>query len=86
MPYVKPEERKRILEGGKPESAGELNYAITVLIREYLREKAHYANDPLHYEDYNEVIGVLESCKIELYRRVIARYEDEKIEENGDVW
>jgi len=32
------------------------------------------------------VIGVLESVKMELYRRKIADYEDEKCEENGDVY
>jgi hypothetical protein len=31
------------------------------------------------------VIGALENCKMELYRRKIAPYEDIKIEENGDV-
>jgi hypothetical protein len=30
-------------------------------------------------------MGVLESAKLELYRRKIAPYEDDKIAENGDV-
>jgi hypothetical protein len=34
----------------------------------------------------NEAIGVLECAKLELYRRVAAPYEDEKIAESGDVY
>ena len=32
------------------------------------------------------LIGVLECAKLELYRRVAAPYEDDKIDENGDVY
>jgi hypothetical protein len=31
------------------------------------------------------LIGMLECAKLELYRRSVANYEDEKILENGDV-
>lgn len=44
------------------------------------------AND--HYSPHPEritVLGMLECCKMELYRRHVAPYEDEKIIENGDV-
>ena len=37
------------------------------------------------YENFNAMIGALECCKQEYYRRIIAPYEDKKIEENGDV-
>jgi len=33
----------------------------------------------------NDAIGALEGAKLELYRRVISKYEDKKIMENGDV-
>jgi len=39
-----------------------------------------------NYADYNEVIGVLECVKQELYRKVISKYEDKKEKENGTVW
>ena len=32
------------------------------------------------------MVGVLECAKLELYRRMAAPYEDEKIEDNGDVY
>ena len=37
------------------------------------------------YEEYNSVVGVLESVKLEFYRRAVAAYEDNKIVENGDI-
>ena len=38
-----------------------------------------------NYEDYRNFIGELESAKLEIYRRLVAPYEDKKIKENGDV-
>lgn len=38
------------------------------------------------YQHYNEVIGVLECAKLEMYRRCVAGYEDMKINVNGDVY
>jgi hypothetical protein len=62
------------------ESGGELNYLITTLIQEYILREG------LSYATLNEVIGVLECAKLELYRRVVTPYEDSKIQENGDVY
>lgn len=59
---------------------GDLNYIITRIIHEYLGLEKE-----ARYSDYNEVIGVLECAKLELYRRHIAPYEDKAIEKNGDV-
>ncbi len=81
MPYIKPELRSAILLD--PESitnAGELNYYISTLINHYINTNGK------SYAVVNEVIGALECTKLELYRRVIAPYEDIKIEENGDVY
>ena len=58
---------------------GNLNYVITKLIIAWLGGRPNYAR-------YNEVIGVLECVKQELYRRKMAVYEDEKCRENGDVY
>lgn len=66
--------------------AGRLNYTITKLVLEYyqsLRQiQGHFK---ITYSDWNEILGALECCKLELYRKHIAPYEDEKIEQNGDV-
>lgn len=57
--------------------SGHLNYIITKLL---------LLNRPINYEDYNTLIGILESVKLELYRRAIAPYEDEKLATQGDVY
>ena len=78
MPYIKQEDRQA-LQTRPPETAGELNYTITTIIEDYLQKGKNYQN-------INEVIGVLECAKLELYRRVASPYEDLKITENGDVY
>lgn len=66
---------------------GRLNYTITKLILEYERERTKLIGGTytLSYSDWNEFIGALECCKLELYRMQIAKYEDEKIAVNGKV-
>lgn len=81
MPYIKVERRNHLdLTHLTPENAGELNYAITVLCRNYYMERG------CRYQQVNDVLGALEGAKLEFYRRVAASYEDEKIKENGDVY
>ena len=59
--------------------AGDLNYIITMILSKALGENPNYAR-------LNEIMGVLECCKLEMYRRKVAKYEDQKISENGDVY
>lgn len=80
MPYIATEARERIAQGGAPSTAGELNYAITRLVDEYL------AREGVGYRSLNEVVGVLECAKLELYRRIVAPYEDVKMQSAGDVY
>ncbi len=81
MPYIAPEDRARLDRGEAPASAGELNYAITRLVDAYMERAGG-----IRYARLNEVVGALECAKLELYRRLAAPYEDEKIRENGDVY
>lgn len=74
MPYIKPEDRYGVV----PTTPGELNYHITKLCHEYLAPGFNYAA-------LNEVIGVLECAKLELYRMLAAPYEDRKRAENGPI-
>jgi hypothetical protein len=85
MPYIKPEKRKiidkqleHILMYYMDE--GELNYIITKMLNKCTQNWGE------SYATYNKLTGVLETCKLELYRRKIAPYEDKKISENGDVY
>lgn len=81
MPYISPEDRNRILlDETSISTPGELNYFISILLNWYINQKGK------SYTTINEVIGVLECAKLELYRRVASPYEDTKIQENGDVY
>jgi metal-responsive CopG/Arc/MetJ family transcriptional regulator len=86
MPYIRDFERKWIerspgvIHARSIENSGELNYAITRLVQEYLRQ--HSKN----YLTMNEIVGVLEQVKDEFQRRVVHPYEDVKMQENGDVY
>ena len=82
MPYIKDEVglREGISSGDlTPQNAGELNYLISWLCHRYLSDKG------LRYVNLNEVIGVLECAKIELYRQIAAPYERTKHKLNGAV-
>jgi len=79
MPYITQGRRVSLDAGDSPETVGELNYAITKLVLEYLPASPSYSN-------YNSVVGVLESAKLEFYRRSVSAYEDNKVKENGDVY
>ena len=87
MPYIKQEDRIKYqrdidnlhnkLKQNKY-TAGDLNYCISKLIWTLFDDNPRYVNA-------NELIGVLESVKLEFYRRKVANYEDEKIKENQDI-
>lgn len=82
MPYIKQSQRDQLHERSRGAwTAGELNYMFTHHILGFIR-----ANGGLNYENVNAVVGALECCKLELYRRLAAPYEDRKIAENGDVY
>ena len=80
MPYIKQNDRSNFeISNLNPTNAGELNFLISEICAKYIRDKG------LRYTNCNEVIGALECAKIELYRRIIAPYEDKKMTENGDI-
>ncbi len=87
MPYIQQEQRKKweklideitsiINKLPDDKKEGDINYLITSIL------KKSYSPG---YFNYNRLVGVLECIKLEMYRRVIGPYEDEKIKENGDV-
>ena len=80
MPYITTSLRTQLNEGATPSSPGELNWKITTLLVEYLR--GHTVN----YGRINDVLGALEGAKMEFYRRVAVPYEEQKREQNGDVY
>lgn len=86
MPYVDQTSRDKLsnlintIHLANVLSAGELNYAITNLIIAFIENKG------VSYQTYNDVLGALEGAKLELYRREIIKYEDDKRKTNGDVY
>jgi hypothetical protein len=86
MPYIKQEARDhldpfidKLIDEIDYTNMGEINYIITRLCDALVRGDVRYGK-------INSLIGVLECAKLELYRRVAAPYENEKIDENGDVY
>jgi len=80
MPYIKMNDRKALDEGDWPLDPGSLNYVLTRTVENYIQAYGR------NYTTFNEVLGVLEAMKLELYRREIAPYENAKLAENGDVY
>ena len=61
-------------------NGGELNFLVAQLVSQY------FVTHSKNYAAINEVMGALESTKLEFYRRVAAPYEDQKIELNGEAY
>lgn len=81
MPYIKKADRDRLDQPyACPTNAGELNFLITIIIRDY------FEGNGGRYQQINDIIGALEGAKMEFYRRLAAPYEDTKLVENGDVY
>lgn len=81
MPYITKDSREHLeKEAEQISTPGELNYVISRLIDEYVSQQG------MNYTTLNSVVGVLECAKNEFYRRVVVPYEDQKLEENGEVY
>lgn len=72
MPYILPDQRPELNDG-------QLNYVFTRLAHRCVEDRG------LRYIHLNSLVGVFESAKAEFQRRVVAPYENKKIQENGGV-
>lgn len=86
MPYIEKNNRKIFDEkllylARSIDTTGELNYCITKLIHNILEKNPLIVS----YDVFNQMMGVVECVKLELYREVIAKYEDNKKALNGSV-
>lgn len=82
MPYIKQEIRPGIdvvIDRVALDNEGELNYAITKLIHNYILDRK------INYSLLNSVMGVITCVGKEFYIRVVIPYEDHKRNENGKV-
>ena len=88
MPYIPQEHRDKIdahidslVDMTIPLfTKGMANYVISKLMDKF------FFDGYIQYERINDAIGVLECCKLEVYRRLAAPYEDKKKNINGDVF
>lgn len=80
MPYINKEDREEMIFGGRPPiTAGELSFSLTQTVRRWVGPKPDYAI-------LAAAVGVLFLTTLEFIRRVVFKYEDKKMEENGDVF
>lgn len=85
MPYITGHDREKFTapldELSKHiTTPGELNYVLTKLADAAINVAG------FDYAGLNSIIGVLESVKMEFYRRILVPYENMKGWENGDVY
>ena len=89
MPYIEQKDRHKLqpaidvfrqyVDGcGVELTAGVLNYVISTIVWDEFDKNPGYTRA-------NELMGMLQGVQSEFYRRKVAPYEDEKIEENGDI-
>jgi len=79
MPYIDKLHRGFVARGNI-RTVGDLTYALQQVVSDYLTTKG------LSYQSLAEVLGALEGLKFDVYRRLLAPYEQTKQEQNGEVW
>jgi hypothetical protein len=85
MPYIKDKDKREMSDAINDlririESKGDLNYAICELVGRLILD-----GEKISYTKMSEWISGVHDAEVELNRRLLAHYEDLKIEENGDV-
>lgn len=84
MPYINNDRKKhfeKIIEALSTyiEAKGDLNYVICELTGQFIERTG------VSYTKMSEKIDAVHDAETELRRRLLDRYEDQKIIENGDV-
>lgn len=82
MPYIKQDKRQianivfKAMKKANIKADGDLNYILYKYCKENIKPG---------YNNYKNFCGELRQCATEIERRILAKYEDKKIQENGDV-
>lgn len=90
MPYITKERRAELDEGGplganRPGTAGELTYALTRALNDYLADAVE-RNGALRFANLSECAAALDVARADFNRRVLEPYEFGRQLANGDVW
>ena len=80
MPYLTQSDRHYVDEYQDPVNPGQLTYLLTKFVLKYISRCGP------RFQTYAEVLSALECAKLELYRRQVAVYEDDRCRANGDVY
>ena len=84
MPYILKGRRNEIdyamVGAVEIENVGELTYAITLLLWNF------YNHNGGRFQQIAEIEGALGCASKEFYRRIASVYEQNKMNENGDVY
>jgi hypothetical protein len=94
MPYIDPEYRKKLdneldylirdthsyVRNDPGKMKGVAHYLVIRLALGLLKPSEGWS-----YSSLSDVIGTLEAAKLEMYRRLLAPYEDDAILKNGDL-
>lgn len=67
---------ERLRWAGVHNMPGRLNYVLFALCKRYV---------PKNYTDLRNFLAEIHEAEAEIRRRILAPYEDQKIQENGDV-
>lgn len=67
---------ERLSERFVHDTPGKLNYILFALCKRYV---------PKNYTDLRNFLAEIHEAECEIRRRILAPYEDQKIQENGDV-
>ena len=97
MPYIKQEDREQydlaiseIVDALVTEATknsmfkGNMNYIFTKIGKDFMAEMIANGHK-FGYNQMDDVASAMRGAAVEWDRRVLAPYEDQKIEENGDV-
>ena len=82
MPYIKQVDRPNMddvyemMISAMVKANGDLNYILFKFCKYQVKPS---------YNNYKNFCGELRQCATEIERKILAPYEDSKIEENGDV-
>jgi hypothetical protein len=82
MPYIKKEARPgmdeivELMQNKGVKANGDLNYILYAFCKRHVSPS---------YNNYKNFCGELRQCATEIERRILAEYENIKIDENGDV-
>lgn len=82
MPYIKQIDRPNMddvyemMISAMVKANGDLNYILFKFCKYQIKPS---------YNNYKNFCGELRQCATEIERKILAPYEDSKIEENGDV-